>query len=401
VSPPPRVAVFSTNFLPASQTFVHDQLRHHRRYVPEVFCWRRQHPERFPFAPVHRARPLYGLTAHDAAFHRRFTAHSTTAPTRTAAPFALIHAHFATGATYALPYARTHRLPLVVSFHGYDVPLLWNRRRFHPPFWPFLLRARPMLETMALGLCASDELRELLASHGVPAAKLRTHRLGIDLERWKPSPRSGAAESPNSFANPTGSTEPSEPTDTPLRVAMVGRFVPKKGHHDALDAFARHRRRHPRSTLVLVGAGPLRRSLEQRAHASGLDVTFRGELPWTGVRQVLRRAHVLLAPSRVAPDGDRDSGLMVAKEASALGTVVVGTRHGGIPSIVDHERTGLLASEGDVVTLAAHLDRLTRPAARAPLAAAAIAKMRAEYSLPERVAELEALYDEARRIGPG
>jgi hypothetical protein len=45
---------------------------------------------------------------------------------------------FATGAVYALPYVQRFKLPLVVTFHGYDVPLLWNTRRFHPYFWPFV-----------------------------------------------------------------------------------------------------------------------------------------------------------------------------------------------------------------------------------------------------------------------
>jgi hypothetical protein len=47
------VALFNTNFLPYSQTFVYEELRHHQRYAAEVFCRKRMLAERFPFEPVH------------------------------------------------------------------------------------------------------------------------------------------------------------------------------------------------------------------------------------------------------------------------------------------------------------------------------------------------------------
>ena len=368
----PRVAVFSTNFLPASQTFVHEQLRHHARYRPEVFCWRRHHRERFEFAPVHQAGLLYGAVAYDRGFHRRFAR----------VGFDVVHAHFGTGAIYARPYAQAHRAPLVVSFHGYDVALLTSRRRWSPAYWPYLFGARRMLEQMTLGLCASVDLRERLASFGVPERKLRLCRLGIDTGRWRPMPK----------------------TPGPLRILMVARLVEKKGHADALRAFALHRRSHPQATLRLVGAGPLRSRLARLAGRLGVGdgVKFLGERSWEGVRAELDRAHVILTPSRVARDGDRDSGLLVAKEASACGVVVVGTRHGGIPAIVDEQVTGLLADEGDVPTLARHLSALAAdPERRTALGRAAVEKMTREYAIADSIRRLEDSYDEARWLAGG
>ena len=59
----PRVAVFSTRFLPYSQTFVHDELGAHQRYEAHVFCARRLYPERFPHATVFEAGRLYNVHA--------------------------------------------------------------------------------------------------------------------------------------------------------------------------------------------------------------------------------------------------------------------------------------------------------------------------------------------------
>jgi colanic acid/amylovoran biosynthesis glycosyltransferase len=173
-----RVAVFSTNFLPYSQTFVYDQVTHHA-YEPEVFCWRRMYEDRFPFSPVHVAPVTYGATRRSARFRRRFDS----------VRFDVVHAHFAPGAVYAAPYAKRAAAPLIVTFHGYDVPLYRNTVRFHPAYWPFLLNGRKILREMTVGLCASEELRALLVELGVAEAKLRVHRLGIDLNRFSPASR--------------------------------------------------------------------------------------------------------------------------------------------------------------------------------------------------------------------
>ncbi len=106
----------------------------------------------------------------------------------------------------------------------------------------------------------------------------------------------------------------------------------------------------------------------------------------------------LLAPSVVAINGNRDSGLVVAKEASACEVVPIGTYHGGIPEIIDDAETGYLVPERMVDPLA---DRLTRlladPELRNRMGKAARRKMKSEYDVTDRVEALEDIYDEACR----
>ena len=128
-------------------------------------------------------------------------------------------------------------------------------------------------------------------------------------------------------------------------------------------------------------------------------ITFTGILPPDRIATLLATSHVLLAPSMVDRRGDRESGLIVVKEASACGTVPIGTRHGGIPEIIDDGVTGSLVAERDAGAMAARLRELVRdPAMRARLGAAARQKMLREYDLDQRVRSLEALYDEARGV---
>ncbi len=361
------LALFSTHFLRYSQSFVYEELRGLRRYRAEVFAWQRHFADRFPFEPVHLAPPAYIVTRRSAAFVRRFRE----------APFDLVHAHFGPGATYAQPYAERFDLPLVVSFHGYDVPLLRSARRLLPVNWPYALRAPSMLARMTLGLCASSELQQMLRALGVPAAKLRLHRLGVDLKLFAPAPKPAA----------------------PLHVMMIGRFVEKKGFEYGIRAFAHAAARAPVPVrLTLVGSGERERLLRAEVQRLGLSaqVELAGVLRPQQVAERLGRAHVLLAPSVVGRGGNRESGLIVVKEASACGVVPIGTRHGGIPEIIDDGQTGFLVPERDAQAMGERLaSLLANPALREQLASAARHKMEREYDNATRVEALEALYDEA------
>jgi glycosyltransferase involved in cell wall biosynthesis len=365
VTTPRQTAVFNTNFLPYSQTFVYEQLVNHVRYEAEVFCWRTANLDWFPHPNVHRANLGYGLTRISPAFFRRFAQKR----------FDVVHAHFATGAVYALPYVQRANLPFIVTFHGYDVPLLWNTRRFHPHFWPFLMHSKRVLARMTLGLCASNDLKELLLSYGVPEDKLRVHRLGIDLTRFQmKSPRQGG----------------------PIRVCVIGRFCEQKGIEYAIRAFARHASEDV--LLDIIGDGELDAELQALVDRLGIRpyVSFLGVLKPERVAAHLRTCDVLLAPSVVTRIGERESGLIVVKEAAACGVPAVGSVHGGIPEIIDEGVTGFLVQERDVDTLADRLGTLLADEAlRERMGIAARAKMETEYDVRKQVPELESLYDEA------
>jgi len=48
----PTVALWRNNFLPYSETFIHDQLRFHERYRAVVFCRQRRNAGLFPHEPT-------------------------------------------------------------------------------------------------------------------------------------------------------------------------------------------------------------------------------------------------------------------------------------------------------------------------------------------------------------
>lgn len=370
----PLFALFRNNFLPLSETFIHDELRFHERYRGVVFSRRHINSHIFSGHEVHSADThgkggmlLYGATALYPPFFKEFRRRK----------FVLVHAHFGHNGLYALPYAHAFGLPLVITVHGRDVTILVGSDRFLPEFWHYNFASKTLFSRATLILAASTELAELLMEIGCPEDKIRIHRLGIDLTKF-----AFREQEPNG----------------PLQVVMVGRLVPKKGFHFGIRAFAGALQSNCNAHLRIIGDGPQRLQLEQLVQNLGIasHVTFTGALPHTEVCQTIQQSTILLAPSVTASNMDRESGLIVAKEAAAVGLPVVAHWHGGLPDIVEDGHTGFLVPERDVTRMTQRLITLLRNVdMRRAFGRAAREKMEREYDIRKVNMRLESLYDEA------
>jgi colanic acid/amylovoran biosynthesis glycosyltransferase len=369
------IAVFCPEaFLPYSQTFIFDELRSHTRYDADVFAVARRNGDRFQYPRVHTPGNLletlgYIATSRARAFDAVFEARR----------HCLVHAHFGTAAVFAQPYAQRYHLPLVVTFHGYDVAILLGYARALPQRWRYWKMSRAIFGDAAALLCASEELCDLVSKLSGRPEAVRLHHLGVETQRYhrvnelRPIPR----------------------------VTMIGRFVEKKGHLYGIEAFARATGPDCPAQLSIVGSGPLERRYRNTVSRLGIEwsVTMHGVLGQREVADLLARTDVLLAPSCRAANGDRESGLLVVREAGAAGVTVIGTHHGGIPESIEDGRTGFLVPERDVEQMSRRLrELLLAPALRERMGNTARDKMRAEFELADRVAELEKVYDEV--LGP-
>ena len=109
----------------------------------------------------------------------------------------------------------------------------------------------------------------------------------------------------------------------------------------------------------------------------------------------MEASEILLCPSIVAKNGDRESGILVAKEAAARCKPVIGTYHGGIPEIIDDGKTGFIVQERDSDAMAQKLDLLlSNDQLRCDMGIAARKKMENEYRYEDRIDALEKHYDE-------
>jgi glycosyltransferase involved in cell wall biosynthesis len=140
-------------------------------------------------------------------------------------------------------------------------------------------------------------------------------------------------------------------------VLFIGRLVEKKGCGYLLRAMQRVQNRHTNARLVIIGDGPLRKSLEQYAQELKLDCSFLGAQSQDVVRKHLQSASALCVPSVTARNGDSEGLPIAILEALCMKVPVVASRHAGIPEAVLDGETGLLASERDEKELAEQILR--------------------------------------------
>ncbi len=136
-----------------------------------------------------------------------------------------------------------------------------------------------------------------------------------------------------------------------MRIGFAGRFISDKGLLDLLEAF---RLLTDQALLILLGAGELRETIVQRAHASGVAdrVFLPGYVDYREMPAYLRALDVLVLPSRTRPYWREQFGHILA-EAMLVGIPVVGADSGAIPEVIGE--AGLIYPEGDTDALHAHL----------------------------------------------
>ena len=136
-------------------------------------------------------------------------------------------------------------------------------------------------------------------------------------------------------------------------LVYVGRLIYAKGVHDLLDAFGWVSIQVPEASLVIVGDGDFRVTLEKMCAAlsnpitrSALRVTFLGTLTQEQVADVLAASDVFVHPSY--SEGQPSA----VAEASAIGLPVIATDVGGTRELVEDGITGYLVPPRDQEKLA-------------------------------------------------
>ena len=124
---------------------------------------------------------------------------------------------------------------------------------------------------------------------------------------------------------------------------FVGRLSKEKGILTLLTAVE-----HLDVPVRIVGDGPLKAEYESFVAEHKMNhVTFEGYKSGDDLKRLYENAAFLVIPSEWY-----ENAPMTILEAYAYGKPVVGTRIGGIPEMIDHEKTGMLFAMGDAGRLA-------------------------------------------------
>lgn len=231
---------------------------------------------------------------------------------------------------FAPRWAKAPVLAIVPHLFGSTVfaetdPISASYVLLHEAMIPRVYRDTPFL-------AISESTRQDLIRRGIKAEHVSVVHCGLDHERFRPSAQK--AERPT--------------------IAFLGRLRKYKGGDFLLDAFARVARELPEARLEIMGGGPHRPALEQRARRLGIAerVTFAGYVPAAEKVARLSAAHVSVCPS------PKEGWGLTVVESNACGTAVIASRSPGLVDSVQDGETGLLVPHGDVAALAGAIVRV-------------------------------------------
>ncbi|HEX4494693.1 MAG TPA: glycosyltransferase family 4 protein [Thermoanaerobaculia bacterium] len=176
-------------------------------------------------------------------------------------------------------------------------------------------------------LTVSDLARETYVEAGVPSEKVHAVPLGADLDLFTPDPR--------------------EKTGAECVLLFSGAAIHRKGFDLLLAAFDRARAEAPALRLRLAGPRGDSSHLLDRRGGDGIEAL--GALPQPALAAELRRADLLVLPSR------NDSYGMVVAEALACGLPVLVSGMVGAKDLVAEGRNGWIVPVEDITALAARM----------------------------------------------
>jgi len=174
--------------------------------------------------------------------------------------------------------------------------------------------------------------------------------------------------------------------DAPV-ILTVGNLQPEKNHEDFLALAAQIRPERPDAVFVVVGDGPRRLALSERARVLALD----GQVRWEGRRNDVP---VYLAACDVFVNTSRREGCCNAiLEAMAAARPVVAYDVGGNPGLVAEGRTGRIVPFGRIDQLAAAvMAYLHEPETAVRHGSEGQVRVRAEFSRAAMIEHTAGLY---------
>lgn len=259
---------------------------------------------------------------------------------------------------------------IITSFRGYDIS--WYVKEHGNRAYD------PLFAGGEFFLANCEFFRQRAVRLGCDERKIVVHRSGIACDRFQYRPRRLNS-------------------DETVRIVTIGRLIEKKGIEYGIRAIAKVLRTYPHLEYFIVGDGILRESLQQLINALqvGDRIHLLGSKNQPEIIELLDSAHLFIATSVTANDGNQDAPVNTLKEAMAMGLPVIASQHGGIPELVEDGVSGYLVPERDSEAIAEKvIALLSRPETWAMMGQKGRDRVEAEYDMYKLNRELVSLYSQ-------
>jgi glycosyltransferase involved in cell wall biosynthesis len=249
-------------------------------------------------------------------------------------PIDVIHAH------WLLPQGLTAFLARALSGHSSKILCTSHGGDFYALKGSIFKAVKKWIADASDHLTVvSNTMREEFLKLGVKPAKISVVPMGVDLRlRFVPS-----------------GVEPSA-----VSIFFVGRIVEKKGLKYLIEAMPMVLKKCPQARLTVIGDGPRRRDLEKLAEDLGLceHIRFLGAVENEELPAFYQQAAIVVFPSVVGADGDREGFGLVLAEALGCGCAVVTTDQPAMMDVVQNKKTGLVVPQKNPRELSIAIVRL-------------------------------------------
>lgn len=372
-----RVAIFRSDLLPRSETFIRDQIAALRDWEPILLGFREIEDGLTTPGIARRTFPVKGNRLIRACRFWLSLPHPDVVRRLRGLDTQLVHVHFGTDATDIWPSVRSAGLPMLVTLHGYDINISktwWEagygglRRRIYPRRLLHMAKD-PTIYFIAV----SEGVRRRAIDAGIPPEKITISYIGVDTERFSPG---------------------NVPLDQrEKRILFVGRMVEKKAPLILIHAFEKVRKAVPDAELVMIGDGPLLREAIELANTLGVPVSFLGSCSSDSVVSELHEARVFCLPSITAENGDAEGLPISLLEAQACGVPCVTTAQAGGAEALSPSDTHTLVRAGNIEDLAdALIKALTDAVFLADISSRSREWVNSQFSLQKNTLALQAIY---------
>ncbi|HHD2965219.1 glycosyltransferase [Clostridium perfringens] len=343
-----NILIYTSKFLPKSETFIYNQGNSLKKYNNIMFCCtKRENSDIFPednisvISDIRRnivfiinaclkRLKCYKLIPNKKLYYRieKIIKDNN---------IDLVHVHFAHNLIPIYPILSKLKIPTVVTFHGYDASTLLKYKSY-------VKTLNKMLNCKNIyGITVSKTMKDELIKIGIDKSKLIPQYIGTDLK----------------FFN----SKNKKKLKNKIKLLQVSRLCEKKGHVYTLRAIRRYIDLYEDNIeFTIAGDGPLRKDIENEIKKLNLEknVIMLGSVNKNEVKDLMSKTNIFVQHSITSVEGDKEGIPITLMEAMAMKIPVISTIHSGIPELVRDGKDGYLVKERDVEDFAKKIRLLVK-----------------------------------------